>query len=195
MDDKIKVAKERIIKAFEQNHGMVSVSHSGGKDSCVIFDLVKNALGHDNFTVVHNVKPMLGTSGNAIGALTEMHPETLEFLYSKVASVHPVIFFHSSEMKSFIMTTGVKCTIDGSRLCEYTRESKSSEFIKDGKSVSRSEMTEYIENGMFGLNMCFPIFDWSDEDVFDYVIENDLKISKEYVKNGELAAYYITKKV
>jgi len=190
LDNKVKVAKERIIKAFKDNNNLVFVSHSGGKDSCVVYDLVKTALGDGEFPVIHNVKPLLGTSGTEIGALTEMHPETLEFLYSKVASVHPVYFFHASEMKDFIDVTCARASIDGSRLCEYTRKGKSSEFIKNGKNVSRSEMTDYIENGLFGLNQCFPIFDWSDDDVFDYIEHFALDISEEYTKNGELLAYH-----
>jgi len=179
MTNKVKVALDRIAKAAKLNNNQIFMGHSGGKDSTVIYDLTKKVLGKD-FRVVHNIKPMLGTSGNKVGALTEMHSETLQFLYTKVCPTHPVLFLHSSEMERLLKIYDTKCQIDGSRLCEYTREGKSSEFIKNGKSVSRSEMTEYIENGIFGLNMCYPIFDWSDYEVFEYIDKNNLIISEEY---------------
>lgn len=185
--DKINAAIKRIQTANELNNGKLFMGHSGGKDSCVIYDLCMKAL--PDLYVVHNIKPMLGTSGTAVGALTEMHPETLEFIYTDVCKKHHVHFFHSSGMKDFLNEHRFTCQVDGSRVSEYTRAGKSSEFIKDGKNVSRKDMTEYVQNGIFGLNMCYAIYDWSDADVFDYIMQNQLTISDEYIKNGELDAY------
>jgi len=189
IENKTIIALERIRKAFD-NNGRVISGHSGGKDSVVINDLITKA-GCDSrrYAIVHNVKPLLGTSGDPVAALTEMHPATLEFLYTNVCLEQTLTFLHASKMKNWVTNNHITCQIDGSRLCEYTRSGKSSEFIVNGKSVSRSEMTEYIENGIFGLNMSYPIFDWSDTDVFDYIALNDLKISNEYYLNGEYDAW------
>lgn len=192
MQNKTHIAIERINAAFGKNKVVVT-GHSGGKDSVVIHDLVSRSNG-SRFAIVHNVKPLLGTSGDPVAALTEQHPKTLEFLYTDVCKHNTVTFLHSSRMHSWINTYGIECLIDGSRVCEHTRAGKSSQFIENGVSISREFMKEYHENGIFGLNVSYPIYDWSDEDVFEYIEENNLDISAEYVDNGELNAYYAGKK-
>lgn len=188
MNIKVANAIGRIKTAAELNMGAVFMGHSGGKDSCVIFDLVMKTLG--DIYVVHNIKPLLGTSGTEEGALTEMNPDTLNFLYSSVCKNHPVMFFHSSEMPDMLANMNFTCQIDGSRQSESTRLGKSSEFIRNGVSVSRSELTaDYNMNGMFGINFSYPIFDWSDDDVFEYINANGIAISQEYFKNGEVNEY------
>lgn len=187
INHKTKIAVDRINAAFSLNSRVIT-GHSGGKDSVVIHDLVNKSAG-TRFAIVHNVKPLLGTSGDPVAALTEMHSETLDFLYTDVCRNNNVQFMHSSMMPQYIAQNKIDCQIDGSRLCEYTREGKSSEFIINGEKVSRKHMTEYIANGIFGLNMSYPIYDWSDDDVFEYIHVNKLTLSEEYVKNGELQAF------
>ena len=187
LEKRTELALRRIIDTFYKN-GRVITGHSGGKDSVVIHDLVRRA-GRVPYAVIHNVKPLLGTSNDPVAALTEMHPETLDFLYTNVCKDYQVQFMHSSKMQAYVATHGINCQIDGSRHSEHTRQGKSSQIIVNGKSVSREYMTDYIKNGIFGLNLSYPIFDWSDDDVFEYITTNKLAISDEYIKNGELAAY------
>jgi hypothetical protein len=163
------------------------MGHSGGKDSTVLLHLTKQVC--TNIRIVHNVKPMLGHSGDAVGALTEQHPATLEFLYTTVCVDNAVAFMHSSKMDSYVYSHALECQLDGSRACESDRAGKSSQFIKDGVQVSRIEMTEFEEHGIFGLSICYPLFDWTDDDIFDYIMINSLPISQEYFMNGEIAAY------
>jgi 3'-phosphoadenosine 5'-phosphosulfate sulfotransferase (PAPS reductase)/FAD synthetase len=183
--NKTEVALERIKKAaLPIDLGSIFAGHSGGKDSCVIHHLAKRALG-DSITTVHNVKPMLGTSGDPVAALTEMHPETLEFLYSNVCKKGRVLFMHSSNMPEWVKENSMRMQIDGARIAEANRPGKSSDIIRNGVNVNRSLMTEIEPVGIFGLTICYPILDWSDEDVFDYLNDNDLPFSAEYLKNGE----------
>ncbi len=183
--NKTAVALERITKAAHLvGTNGIFAGHSGGKDSCVIHHLAKRVLGH-NLVTVHNVKPMLGTSGDPVAALTEMHPETLEFLYSNVCKNGQVLFMHSSNMPDWVERNSMRMQIDGARIAEANRPGKSSDIIRNGVNVNRSLMTEIEPVGIFGLTICYPILDWSDEDVFDYLHENNLPFSDEYMKNGE----------
>lgn len=185
----IDTAIERIRKAAALAQGKIFVGHSGGKDSCVVHDLCLKTLGEGNVVVVHNPKPMLGTSGNAWGALSEMYPETLNFLYTNVFKQHHVHVFPSFLMKPFILKNDIRCQVDGARASEHSREGKSTDFIRDGVNVSREFLVEYVEEGMFGLAISYPIFDWTDNDVFDYIALNKLGLSDEYINNGELMAW------
>lgn len=188
LDEKIKIAIDRINKAFDKNKRVIT-GHSGGKDSVVINYLVWLS-ECTKYATIHNVKPLLGTSNDPVGALTEMHPDTLNFLYTSVCLHNEIVFMHSSNMKEYIDKNSIDCQIDGSRRCEFDRAGKSSMFIANGEMVSREFITDYVENGIFGLNMSYPIFDWSDDDVFELITSRDLPLSDEYIKNGELAAYY-----
>ena len=184
--DKYKVADAlrrigSVIRTFRADQ--IFLGTSGGKDSVVIQHLTQRLLPH--VIMVHNVKPMLGSTGDPIAALTEMHPETLEFLYSEICVNNEVLFMHSSNMYSWISYNNMKCQIDGARIEEATRPGKSADIIRSGKNVSRSEMHEFEPDGIFGLSICYPILDWTNIDVFDYLYDNNLKCSEEYLKNGE----------
>lgn len=181
--DKIKAAHLRIKTAYEIHGNSIFLGHSGGKDSCVINHLTKQVI--PDYKIVHNVKPMLGTSGDPVAALTEMYPSTLVFLYSNVSVNQPVEFLHSSQMPNYIERNNLTCQIDGARIEEHDRPGKSSNIIRNGESVNRKEMTEYEPNGIFGLAICYPILDWSSQDIFDYLVAHNLPFSNEYIENGE----------
>ena len=178
------------IEKCVSEHGNAGfLGHSGGKDSIVIHHLAQLMIDHQSLVIVHNVKPLLGTSGDPIAELTEMHPETLDFLYASVCVNNEINFLHSSMMQQWIIDHAVKYQIDGARKAEYDRPGKSSNIIRNGKDVNRSEMNWYEPDGIFGLAIVYPIFDWSDQDVWDYIITNKLAFSEEYLKNGEYEKY------
>jgi 3'-phosphoadenosine 5'-phosphosulfate sulfotransferase (PAPS reductase)/FAD synthetase len=129
---------------------------------------------------------MLGTSGDPVAALTEQHPKTLEFLYTDVCKKNKVMFMHSSNMEKFIHDSGLKCQVDGARRSEWDRPGKSSNIIVNGKNVNRKDMPDFVEVGIFGMSLVYPILDWVDEDVFDYLDLHNLPFSDEYRENGEL---------
>lgn len=191
--DKVKLALDRLEKVKSMfPEKTVFAGHSGGKDSAVILDLTKRVFG-DDIVIVHNVKPMLGTSNDAVARLTEMHPATLDYLYSYVCKRHPVIFMHSSVMENFVKHTGLKCQIDGARRSEAGREGKSANIIRNGVSINRAYMDEFEPVGLFGISFSYPILDWTDDDVFDYLIDNKITFSNEYYVNGELGDYNMRK--
>ena len=188
---KVQEAIERIQKAYDRFGNEMFLGHSGGKDSQVILHLTKQVT--DDFIIVHNVKPLYYDNMNEVEALTAMYPETLEFLYSEIAGKQAVEFMPATMMEEFLIEADLHCQIDGARIVEGERAGKSANIIRDGENVSRSEMTDFEEKGIFDLSICYPIYDWADEDVFDYLMANDILISDEYVNNGELDAYYNSK--
>lgn len=189
MQDKVISALMHIQHAVGQNRRVIT-GHSGGKDSVVIHDLVSKAVNaQEIYGTVHNCKPLLGTSGDPVAALTEVHLSTLKFLYTNVCQDWTVTFLYAKDMPAWLHENEIECQIDGSRVSEHDRAGKSSMFIVDGKPVSRLDMVPYVLNGIFGLNMCYPIWDWFDYDVFRYIDENNLEISKEYIENGEWEQY------
>lgn len=190
LSNKTAAAIKRIQHVVECYGNTGFLGHSGGKDSVVIHHLAQQVA---MLRVVHNVKPLLGTSGDPVAELTEMHPETLEFLYSTVCANHTVEFLHSSKMASWIYTNKVKYQIDGARIAEANRPGKSSNFIRNGKDTNRSELQWLELSGMFDLAILYPIFDWSDQDVWDYIITNKLSFSEEYLKNGEYSNFSTTR--
>lgn len=183
MKIKIENALARIQNAYKIHGNSIFLGHSGGKDSCVINHLTSQVI--EKYKIVHNVKPMLGTSGDPVGALTEMYPSTLNFLYTVVSVAQPIEFLHSSKMPDYIKRNNLTCQIDGARIEEHDRPGKSSNIIRGGESVNRKEMTEYEPNGIFGLAICYPILDWSSQDIFDYLTMHNLPFSQEYIESGE----------
>jgi 3'-phosphoadenosine 5'-phosphosulfate sulfotransferase (PAPS reductase)/FAD synthetase len=167
----------------------VYMGHSGGKDSAVILSLMNRVFGEHKFNIVHNVKPMLGTSDNPVDRLTEMHPDTLVYFYAYVCRNNKVTSMLSIHMPGWVREKGLLCQVDGARRSEATRAGKSSNIIVNGENVNRANMPEFVENGMFDISFSYPILDWEDDDVFDYLIENGITLSKEYEVNGELDAY------
>lgn len=185
---KVHSALVRIKEAIDLYGTMTFLGHSGGKDSCVIHHLTKQF--YPNITLVHNVKPMLkDVRDDPIAKLTAMHPSTLEFLYSEVASKHKIHFMPAAMMDTFVKSNDFKCQIDGARISEANRPGKSSNFIQNGQNVNRKELKPFVENGMFGLHVCYPIYDWTDDDVFDYIVDSQLHLSDEYLDNGEIMDY------
>lgn len=178
----------RVKEAIDLYGTMTFVGHSGGKDSCVIHHMAQRF--KPDITLVHNVKPMLASvSNDAVAKLTAMHESTLEFLYSNVALKNRMSFMPAHMMERFIRENNLKCQIDGARIAEANRPGKSSNFIHNGINVNRKDLKPFIENGMFGLYVCYPIFDWSDDDVFDYIVKHEIQLSDEYFENGEIMAY------
>lgn len=144
----IRQALDRVNQLVANQPGFC-VGHSGGKDSSVVHHLV-NVLAELNLPVAHTSK----TKGfNAI------HPKTLEFLYSR-----PFVIELYPEGTNFPYAGQV----DGTRASEAERLNKSTDLIVNGEAINRKYMTEYNPSGLFGMQFVYPIYDWTDEDVWEY---------------------------
>lgn len=176
-------AKTRIALKRIKNHVDYGchVGHSGGKDSNVVWHLAKSLF--PDIMVIHNTKPLYFDKPSG---KTDVHTMTLQYLYEYVIpNSHTVLFVESKKMEQVVYDLGLECQIDGSRADEYTRSGKSSTFVVDGVNVERSNMTEYVEEGLFLMSFCYPIFDWTSNDVFNYHLVNNIPLSREYLSDEE----------
>lgn len=143
------------------------VGHSGGKDSVLVRYLTDLAFGYDTVKTVHTTKP--SHVENAV------HPLTRDFLYSMD---RPILYVGLAQQKNL----GLKVQIDGTRIAEHTREDgRSIDVVVDGKSVSRTQLKLYMENGLLGLDFVYPIYDWSDAEVWATILSKGIAFSREYL--------------
>ena len=159
-------ASARLRNLFNQHHWLpneVYIGHSGGKDSVAITRLVDTALPDHGMLIVHTPKP------------GEVVPATVDFLYGLR---RPVLYCPKEHHKGL----GFKVQIDGTRRAEHSRtDGRSTNLVMDGNDVSRDHMPLYVKNGLFGLDFIFPIFDWTDEEVWAYILTNEIPFSEEYL--------------
>lgn len=142
------------------------IGHSGGKDSVVNHFITNLALATDELPVVHTCKP---------GGHNAIHPLTLEFLYSLPFPVHLIPRYKETTLGDLYAVQ-----YDGSRASEWTRTDRSADFIKDGKSVKRDQLQLVVTNSMYGMTYVFPMFDWTDSQVWACIFHYNLSYSKEY---------------
>lgn len=161
MESKIGQAIRRIQTAYNRWGDGLFLGHSGGKDSCVIFHLTQQVFQP---LVIHNPK-------------SETHEETVKFLYGLD---YPVLYLPVTQMEWYIRQRALGCQIDGSREAESTRQGKSTTVIQQGQERLRKGMSWTTEDGVFGLAVVYPIYDWTDQEVWEYIKQNQLPVSKEY---------------
>lgn len=163
---KVQMALNRIDNMLSQFGMSIYVGHSGGKDSTVIYDLTKYL--YDDIVLVHTPKD-------------NTHKTTKLFLY-ELSKESPIIHVPEERMAQFIQETGVRCQIDGTRIYEHNRtDGRSTSFVHNGHDLSRTEMKDFVESGLFGLSFSYPIYDWTDSDVWTYIRERNLRVSDEYL--------------
>lgn len=159
--DKVAIAIDRI-KAFEPPEGYY-VAFSGGKDSVVILDLVKRA----------------GVKFDAHYHITGIDPPELFYF---VRDVHPEV--ERDRPKMTIWKLIVKNMQPPTRLsrycCGYLKESFGGDRtvitgVRWGESVRRSKrkMTEACFRNQRRIYL-HPIIDWSDNDVWNYIHQNNV---------------------
>ena len=166
-------AKSNIRKALAIHGTSFYVGTSGGKDSMAIKSLVSEVLlettNDVSFDVVHNSKPYPFT-----------HPLTQAYIYYKLSTEYPIMLLPSAHMPEYCKSQGYTLQFDGTRTAEFDREEKSDDFIRDGVSVNRTQLTPYIKNGVFEMSVSYPIYDWLDSDVFEYLQVKGIYLSGEY---------------
>lgn len=164
----VEEAKKRIKHAPFDFDGMY-VGHSGGKDSVLVRWLVDQALGDKgkSMLTVHTPKPA--------GVRNAVHQATKEFLYSLN---RPVLYLPvDADHKQF----GLKTQIDGTRMAEAARrDGRDVGVVVRGKERSRADMPLYLEDGLFNLQFIYPIFDWTDLQVWSAIFLYQIPFSDEY---------------
>lgn len=169
--EKEDIALARINEALSK--GNVYLGHSGGKDSAVILTLALIALKGAKPVIVHTIKDSFNKN--------RTHPDTIRYLYDTVSKWAKVIHFvPEDEMENFRQTSGLKYQIDGTRASEFERLDRSSTLVMDGKEQSREHMGDRTNNGVFGFDFFYPIYDWTDEEVWDYIWFQNIPLSEEY---------------
>ena len=173
---KIKDAINRLRSLSPDLLDGIYIGTSGGKDSVLVHWLMKKAWqgsqpslvkpwNGEEFMIVHTTKTSV------------THPKTLEFLYSRN---FPIMYCPAGKHSSL----GLKTQIDGTRRSEFDRtDGRSTDLIGDnGVTLSREHMQMIVRNGLFGLNFVYPIYDWSDEDVWAAIWCNDIPYTQEYAE-------------
>jgi 3'-phosphoadenosine 5'-phosphosulfate sulfotransferase (PAPS reductase)/FAD synthetase len=147
--EKIHLAKTLLKNAIEKHGNKIIVGYSGGKDSKVILHLARQIC--PTIVAVHNSHP----------------EEKCDYKEGIVIIKQP-----KSNFAEYLKVVDIEAQIDGTRLCE---EGKS--VIFNGKEIERFEMTDqhtYNPKGVFDLEIYYPILDWTDKEVWDYIGENNL---------------------
>ena len=119
--------------------------------------------------IIHT--PKFGGVSNAV------HPDTVKFVYE----LNETVLHLPSHCGREGIASQFITQIDGTRIAENDRtDGRSTSFVRNGIDVSRTELTEYVANGLFGLNFIYPIFDWTDAEVWSYICFFQLDVSEEY---------------
>lgn len=188
MKELVKTALMRLEKLKEDfKDSSIFVGHSGGKDSVVITHLASQVF--DKPLLLHTPKLLESDNLTPEEKLTQVYQSTLNFLYSNVAQKYSMLFLPKQDMQTWIKRLHLQVQIDGSRCYETSRQNKSSTYEVEGKLISREDLTVFNNNGLFGLKILYPIYDWTDVDVWRYIIDNKLEFSEEYLENGEYKKY------
>lgn len=168
--DKIKISNSIIkmgIKACPNAH----IAFSGGKDSVVIYGLVKKL--HPNMEAVYR-------------CTTVDPPELLPFIKKE----YPEVKIHMPEKGMFKLIEKKGLPTRLSRwCCEILKENHNSDVfvgIRSEESIKRRDR-DYIQcvgNGSKTHSVINVIYDWTEIDVINYIKENNLKVPALYTWNG-----------
>lgn len=166
--DRSKRFLEKVVETMDNLH----IANSGGKDSTVVYFLVKE-MGL-NLPVFHN-----NTTIDPDGTLTfirEVMPET-------IINRPEETFYQLVARKAFPTRINRYC-------CEILKESggigkNTIEGVRASESTNR-QGREYIEcdrrPSMKGSQHIYPIYDWSDDDVWAYIRAKGLPVAPCYAK-------------
>lgn len=146
------------------------VGHSGGKDSVVAHFVARSTFPAFNFPVVHTTK--------VEGEPNFTHPETVKFLYWLARHYNVIYRPLESEVHPALKQT---VQIDGTRLLEAERsDGRSTDLVFNGEVINRRHMSGYNPKGLFGKQFLYPIFDWTDTEVWAAILWYNLPFSDEY---------------
>lgn len=165
----------RLIREFEQERPY-HVAFSGGKDSIVMYDLVKRAgVKHQAYFAISTVDP----------------PELTRFIrtfYPEVIFLRPPLSMYQLIIKYGLPIRSIKGKAS-KFCCRFLKEySGIGEFlilgVRSAESVRRKKLGRYFyidtRKEMHGKMYLNPIIDWSDQDVWNYIHAHKLPYPELY---------------
>ena len=167
----------RLLQSVQKRYdGEIEIAYSGGKDSDVILQLAKEA-GIRYRAIYKN------TTIDPPGTLGHVREMGVEILRDKVT------FFHLVAQKGFPSRFSRFCC---EKLKEYKVLDKSVIGVRKAESRKRDERyNEPTQCRYYGAKteknhaeLIYPILEWTDEDVRDFIIDRKLKLAPIYYNFG-----------
>lgn len=167
----------RLLQSVQKRYdGEIEIAYSGGKDSDVILQLAKEA-GIKYRSIYKN------TTIDPPGTLGHVREMGVEILRAKTS------FFHLVAQTGFPSRFMRFCCV---KLKEYKVLDKSIIGVRKAESRKRNEIYyEPTECQYYGakkeenhVEQIYPILEWTDEDVRDFIIDRKLKLAPIYYNSG-----------
>lgn len=167
----------RLLQSVQKRYdGEIEIAYSGGKDSDVILQLAKEA-GIRYRAIYKN------TTIDPPGTLEHVREMGVEILRAKDS------FFHLVAQNGFPSRFSRFCC---EKLKEYKVLDKSVIGVRKAESRKRNERyNEPTQCRYYGskkegnhVEQIYPILDWTDEDVRDFIIDRKLKLAPIYYDRG-----------
>lgn len=167
----------RLLQSVQKRYdGEIEIAYSGGKDSDVILQLAKEA-GIRYRAIYRN------TTIDPPGTWGHVREMGVEILRAKAS------FFHLVAQKGFPSRFSRFCC---EKLKEYKVLDKSVIGVRKAESRKRNERyNEPTQCRYYGakteknhVELIYPILEWTDEDVRDFIIDRKLKLAPIYHNGG-----------
>lgn len=167
----------RLLQSVQKRYdGEIEIAYSGGKDSDVILQLAKEA--GIRYRVIYR-----NTTIDPPGTWGHVREMGVEILRAKAS------FFHLVAQKGFPSRFSRFCC---EKLKEYKVLDKSVIGVRKAESRKRNERyNEPTQCRYYGakteknhVELIYPILEWTDEDVRDFIIDRKLKLAPIYYNGG-----------
>lgn len=197
LEEKESIAIERIHKFAKIADAMrfdMCVGFSGGKDSQVVYDLMKRS--DVPFKAYYNKAFESNTTKNFI---KKHYPDVIwrqDYHFGFIQNIHadhsgmlPTVFRayccddfkHNKKYIDLCSITGVRRAESKSRKQRTTIEVKNKTTLKKNKELIDSYFEEHCQSvGNQSIIQLKPIIDWTDQDVWNYIHKYNLPINPEY---------------
>lgn len=172
----------RLLQSVQKRYdGEIEIAYSGGKDSDVILQLAKEP-GIRYRAIYRN------TTIDPPGTWGHVREMGVEILRAKAS------FFHLVAQKGFPSRFSRFCC---EKLKEYKVLDKSVIGVRKAESRKRNERyNEPTQCRYYGakteknhVELIYPILEWTDEDVRDFIIDRKLKLAPIYYNGGGKSTY------
>ena len=186
-----------IVKTYEDNLSKTDVfyvAYSGGKDSIVLLDLVQRALPHNSFSVVFGDTGMeFPDTYEHISAIEgDLNKKKINYIRACNESFSPIDSWELFGPPSQRIRWCCSVHKTAPQIIAIRKYLKKPDFrgvafigIRGDESVSRSEYKD-MECGKKHNGQCsaYPILEWNSAELFLYIYQNKLQISRAYKKGS-----------